>query len=320
MLRVYLDQNKWIELSRIRNGRARAGDSVAANDLITYACEHRLASFPLSGAHYMETWKRGDPASRQRLGRTMYELSQLDTMAGPSTLTPHEIELALHLALEVPAARPRCNVFGRGVGHAFGMPAVDFEVPAAANLSPEMRFQLRSDAIEAQERLCIETPSFELPAMGIARPNDEHGERYAEGERNSARLLQEHGFSRDAVRRFVFASEYLDIWAPLEETVERHRIDFTAVVSSEETLTAFLELMPTRWMTAHLRRECHNNPSNKWHSHDLNDIAYLAVAAVHCDVVVAERKVANYLKRLPIDVPAMVITKLDDLPALLVGA
>jgi hypothetical protein len=41
----------------------------------------------------------------------------------------------------------------------------------------------------------------------------------------------------------------------------------------------------------------HRNPSNKWESNDMIDIAYLACATVHCDVVVTERQWVHELGR-----------------------
>jgi hypothetical protein len=109
--------------------------------------------------------------------------------------------------------------------------------------------------------------------------------------------LQAEGFSKVLVKRCVFASELVDILDPLKAAMRAHRVS-PDELAGEDPLTAFLAAMPTRWMTAHLRRSAFENPSNKWESHDLNDIAYLAVAAVHCDIVVTERKWAHHLGKL----------------------
>ena len=55
VLHVYLDQNKWIELSRVVTGRDA---KPAIDDLLVLMDEARsrgLASFPLSAIHYQET-------------------------------------------------------------------------------------------------------------------------------------------------------------------------------------------------------------------------------------------------------------------------
>jgi hypothetical protein len=43
-----------------------------------------------------------------------------------------------------------------------------------------------------------------------------------------------------------------------------------------------------------LRR--HQNPNSKWESNDMVDIAYLACAVVHCDVVVTEKQWVHELR------------------------
>lgn len=248
----------------------------------------------------------------------MCELSRLHAMAGPTTLTPFEIELACHLIAGRPITRPTVRVFGRGYAHACGMAAFDFTPPDG--LEPAVRARVRELAIETMERAAIITPPFELPRHGIARPSDVYGENYAATERASAARLEQEGLSKDLVRRFVSATEFLDIQKPLNEVLGRHGLSFQDVARDQDGATNFLTSMPTRWMTAHLRRAAFENRSNRWDAHDLNDIAYLAIAAVHCNVVVTERKWANYFKRLDIEVPALIMTDLDALSAVVVSA
>jgi hypothetical protein len=39
------------------------------------------------------------------------------------------------------------------------------------------------------------------------------------------------------------------------------------------------------------------NAGDTWHSHDLNDMLYLACASAYADIVVCEKKAADYLTR-----------------------
>jgi hypothetical protein len=293
MLRVYLDQNKWIDLSRAVHGRAGGERHADVLDLLRFATQQGLVSLPLSMSHYFEKWKRGDPQSRQRLGTVMCELSMLYTIAGPATVTPHEIDMACHLIAGRPFQRPVLQVFGRGVGHACGTTPVGYTPPEG--LDPALAWQLRQIGTEVMERVPLITPPFQLPVRGIARPTDEFGERYAESERASRERLEEEGFSNNVVRRFVFASELTDIVEALVKTLNRSGLALTDVMHDEESAASFLEAMPSRWATAHLRRVAFQNRSNKWDAHDLNDMAYLSIAFMYCDIVVTERKWANYV-------------------------
>ena len=58
----------------------------------------------------------------------------------------------------------------------------------------------------------------------------------------------------------------------------------------------FIARLPTRDAALRLRMQRHRNPSNRWESNDMIDIAYLACAVVHCDVVVTEKQWVHELR------------------------
>lgn len=62
LLRVYLDQNAWIKLSRQHYGRGDDDRVAGVLALVHEVSRAGRASFPLSGAHYIETYRRGDPS------------------------------------------------------------------------------------------------------------------------------------------------------------------------------------------------------------------------------------------------------------------
>jgi hypothetical protein len=59
----------------------------------------------------------------------------------------------------------------------------------------------------------------------------------------------------------------------------------------------FIAALPTRDAALRLRLVRHQNPSAKRESNDMVDIAYLACAIVHCDVVVTEKQWVHELRR-----------------------
>jgi hypothetical protein len=59
----------------------------------------------------------------------------------------------------------------------------------------------------------------------------------------------------------------------------------------------FIARLPTRDAALRLRSARHRNPATKWESNDMVDIAYLASAVVHCDVVVTERQWVHELRQ-----------------------
>jgi hypothetical protein len=75
MLRVYLDEMKWIDLSRAVHGDERGKPYQEAALVIGEAVEQGQASFPLSMGHYIETWRKRRATRRRRLDRTMAAFS-----------------------------------------------------------------------------------------------------------------------------------------------------------------------------------------------------------------------------------------------------
>lgn len=73
---IYLDQNHWIDLSRVHAGKVTKGPRADLYDELLAAVERGAALFPLSASHILETSKRNDQASRSNLAATQVKLSR----------------------------------------------------------------------------------------------------------------------------------------------------------------------------------------------------------------------------------------------------
>lgn len=60
MLRVYLDQNKWVDLARAATGHCLGGRFAGALAMARAGVASGTVSFPLDMCRYWETGKRGD--------------------------------------------------------------------------------------------------------------------------------------------------------------------------------------------------------------------------------------------------------------------
>ena len=76
MRRVYLDRNKWIDLSRAAYGRPDGERFQDALMIARTGVEQRLVSFPLSSVPYMELGVTQDLERRRRLAQVMRALSR----------------------------------------------------------------------------------------------------------------------------------------------------------------------------------------------------------------------------------------------------
>jgi hypothetical protein len=120
LLRIYLDQNKWIDLSKARFGREpEAAKLREVLSLAQTGVELGIVSFPLSHFHYIEQ-THPDPGRRWRLATFMAELSRFHTIAPARLLLETEIDSALQARFGAPEDFRDHPVFGLGFSHACG--------------------------------------------------------------------------------------------------------------------------------------------------------------------------------------------------------
>ena len=314
LLRVYLDQNAWVRLSRQHYKREHDDRVAGVLALVLEASRTGRVSFPLSASHYEETWRRGDPGSRQRLGAFMAKVSRFHTIAGPVNLLETEVDGALRrLAGQAPGPGP--VVFGRGAAHAFSQPTLarthhDDLRAAVAAFGEEPLFEYFETALLAG-------PPDRLPARGTARPTHKYGQRQLDFETETGRRLQEAGHTRDRAHRLVLEQESHDVIEPVNRMASGLGLAPVDVFAGRDALTDFMLSLPAKGAVCRMRMTGHENPRFRWQVGDLDDITALGTAAAYCDVVVAENHWGSILQRHAVALRARVVTDVHDLPALL---
>jgi hypothetical protein len=298
MLTVYLDQAKWINLSAARVGRADGVRFMGALDVARQALSMGLVEFPLSSAHYIETWRASNTDRRRRLAQTMMELSQGRTLARPPDLCDSELDALIARIGKRPTARPFWPPLGWGFLHASG----------ALPDMPRSEVDLQLEVEHLARR-----PDGYLAHGGGHR---DFAELYREGEEG---LLVGGGLEDkpQAIREAVVAvSAVVEIHENIGWALERAGLPsdaFGPIGMAGPTLgeeggtellpdllsmaRGFIAELPTRDATLRLRLLRHQNPAARWEANDMVDIAYLACAVVHCDLVVTEKQWVHELKR-----------------------
>jgi hypothetical protein len=295
---LYLDQAKWIDLARTMHGRPGGEAFRDAFDIARHSAQMGLVGFPLSAAHYIETWRAGSRERRTRLAQTMIELSRARTIARPPDLCDNELDAFLTRAfLAVPMQQP-WPVFGWSYGH-------------VAHLTSELTKEAVD--LEVEIRQLAERPAgFD----SYGRGHRDFGDVYRAGEQQLAdgnRGRSEPAETREAI---LAASAIMEIYENIEWALDRAGLPREALGpighvrpdlpqdSVQEVLNELLPIaqgfigeLPTRDAALRLRSMRHQNPETKWESNDLNDIAYLACAVVHCDVIVTEKQWVHELRR-----------------------
>ncbi len=330
VLRVWLDQNKWIDLARAVKGDPRGGRYTEVLDVVRACAGAGEVSLPLDAGRYMETAKRGDWTSRQELAATMAELSRYHAIAPPRVVVPAEIDAALHARFGVPDPPRTAQIFGVGARHVFsGGIDTSRRLRLPEGLDPPPGWRAAADDLMQRvlEHALLLGPPPEMQASDehqalLARMTQD--DQFARARTELALRLAQHGFEKkDKLDRAMLANELVDILAPINDALRRARIDPDRFIDALgwPGLTAFVRDLPTRSVTLDLLRDKHAQGQQKWEPNDLNDVVYLPVAAVHCDVVVTEKQWANRLSRagVPGRYGTTVLSDLAELTGVLVA-
>ena len=169
-MRVYLDQNHWIYLTKGRVGHD-ASYQTAYRKLRELAIS-TTCTFPLSSIHYMETWVTQSGRQRRDVATTMLELARPPgylrprTIAGANKILRREIDSALCRRLGRQEPFPRYPIFSEGVGHAFGT-RIEYRVPEGIDIPPKRRRAIEAYANWALETEALSGPHRDFPIRGL---------------------------------------------------------------------------------------------------------------------------------------------------------
>jgi hypothetical protein len=325
MKRVYLDQNKWIDLAAARTGHRRGNPY---QDVLTFAqagVERELLSFPLSATHYIETSHRRQWESRLNLATTMALLSRFHTIAPESLLVPSEIDRALKARFGAPEIVRGVQVFGVGADHAFNTDIVRYQVPEGIPIDPVVKLEVERWATSVKEWAALVGPSPEVEGELEGYDPDKHrdvGERWAAAQQNLRVVRKEAGWHRGERAELVArAQAIVDYNEPIGEALERAGLHWGHVYALEqEGMTALVEDIPLIHVESELARLRAVGAQQPLTPNDLNDISALTRAIVYCDVVVTENQWTALIKRAGLDerYGVVVLNDLRDLVALLV--
>jgi hypothetical protein len=322
VLRVYLDQNKWIDLARAANGNPLGESFRAVGVVIAAAVEQGQASFPLSAGHFIETWRQRRARQRHDLASTMATISRNHTIAPPHRLLPAELDHAFQRRFGRPATPLPVQPFGCGVEHVTGIhdgpPIPDAMRAAVLTINPDLGERELANAID---QLLLAGPAQDMPIAGIPLPPMLPAQNFAAVQNEQVRLFIEHETDKGTRRRAVAARELWDMKEPLEAAMRRAGIWWEEIIALEADGTTDLMLdLPSRAPALELMWRQHDNTQTTWEPNDMTDIGYLSTAVAYCDVVVTERKWEHMLNQSGVAqrFGTTVISNLADLTEVLV--
>ncbi|ROQ54841.1 hypothetical protein EDF36_3311 [Rathayibacter sp. PhB152] len=307
MLRIYLDQNKWVDLARAATGHRLGVQFVDALSEARAAVTSGRATFPLDMYRYVETGRRRDDRSRNDVAGVMAELSQQDTIARAHEVLPAEIDAALRRRFDHPTPPRQLAVFGRGLSHitagAFSPPEFDLSrllEDSASERPGAVAFAKRTYERLFEEGLLRTKLDDDSEAEAAER---ELGQRYVDHENSIRADLRHQGLTGDLLELAVRASDLGDIRPAVIEALARIDLTWKDLPATHlpSELVSFMDDLPTRYVTNVMRSSKLRQDEQKWEPNDFNDLLALPVAAVYCDVLVTEKQWIHRLRQGKID-------------------
>ncbi|OFW62105.1 MAG: hypothetical protein A2133_05370 [Actinobacteria bacterium RBG_16_64_13] len=327
MQRVYLDQNKWIDLLAVTKGKHANGSLADVLRFIAAGVSHGQLSFPLSSTHYMEVSFRRDWASRRDLANLMAVISRFHAIAPRVAILPDEVDCVLRSIFGRPVRVRSPCVFGYGILHSVLCERWPDELERSdlrAQLSQLASFPPGSAEREAVELALLEGPKPEdeplLPGYNPLATRI-HGDLWAKSREDTRATRKAEGWvSGERSERLALAETLA------HERVFWERVSAAGVAPEEifargrDGLTDLVRQIPMMDVICELGRLRDTADCRPFSANDLADVGFLGPAIVYCDVVVTERQWADHAKRAKLDekYQTKVIHDLRDLLPLLV--
>lgn len=203
-------------------------------------------------------------------------------------------------------------------------PEVDLSVlhDSGAPREPGVLSELNREVTEFLEEGILRAGPEELRGVGFEHAESDHARRFVEFENKVAAAIAQHGLSGDAVDQAVRGTDFGDIKPALVDALNRIGMTFNHFMAgiTVDDLMAFIDDLPTRYVTNVMRSAKHRQTQQSWEPNDFVDVVALPVAGVYCDIVVTEKQWVHRLRQGRVDqrYDTTLLSDVADLPRALV--
>lgn len=279
---LYLDLNKWIELTRGTGNLSFGQDHTnlrAAEELVSSG----RAIFPLSAAHFFEVAKIGSDSRRRRIAKLMAELSQGWFLVAPGNLLMAELREAVATQFK----RPFRNV---------EIPAVSRNLKAVWGVADQLDGDCDEITFDSREVL-----DELLATARSTRRFVDSWKVFAEGHEKSRALVW------DGAKEFRKRAYCTRLTIGIADRFTAVLGEFGLVGKDLDALgpagcVELLERVPFLDVEINLHVERNEHRDRKIAPNDELDISFLSMAIPYCDVVVTERFWTSLIRRMRLDV------------------
>ena len=308
---LYLDQNKWIDLSRAHYGKPEGEKFKPCLEAVRAAVKSGKLVVPLSIVNAIEAMIDRNEERRKRLAEFMVDLSGNRTVSPEHVMVPLEIADATRMLFGMPATEaPRRSLMQVGILHAAGL-AGEFQgmfppfMNAAFASRPEetVKFLVRSGGDRAQ--------------IDAARAGEAEAREIFQKDREATSTMSLAQRQREEMSGlFTKIPEYR---AALESTLQslgRADGDFKSEMKSDEKLARFISSIPNLDVFVTLRIAREKDKDREVEQNDIRDLDWVSVAVPYSNIIVSERYWGAKIRAtgLATKYETTLLTNLQDLP------
>lgn len=301
-MKIYLDQNKWIDLAKSLINPTENPKYVEVASLIEEKSSSGEWVFPISLIHHLETLSRQEKGSRTRLAAVMSKVSKGNAIITFNDLQKDEFIVAfskIHTPLEALKVNAVSNNYFAALGS--DKPTIEFSnksgLPQEKYEEIKKEIESFSSQLFSSENLFEQFMSYngdENIVSGLQQDDIDTKLEWEKWREFYLSIEKTHRYKAFLIKFFLdHLAVYID---DLKSRFGKNREEFIPkeILEEEGKTLNFLESVPSLDVRAKLMYETFNNKSKEIDLHDHRDIAFLATAIPYCDVVITERVWKHY--------------------------
>lgn len=303
-LYIYLDQNKWIDVSRAYYDRTDGIQFKPVSQKILNATESNRAIFPLSGYHVAEIQKNSNASRRQRLAKVMALISKGWTISLSENISNIEIQISgANFFGFIPPQLP--PIFRQGINFALeiDLPSIlakVIDMPISDDLVRE--FESFTSTPEIIELILSGNTNSELILIEAKKEYEKGLEKYVETTERFRSKLSSHSQSELEQKKLYINSLQIVLEETINNALGSYNYTLGDVISNGGSkVISFFEGISSLDVEIQLNSRRNANLNKAISKNDLSDISFLRRAIPYCDIVITENSWKDLATRSGLD-------------------
>lgn len=303
--KIYLDLNKYIELSRI--WQRRSDDESGILQFINEKKKSDELVFPISSTHIIELAKHSNFERRRRLAETMWNFSNGLVFINPTEILNFEIDRAIETVFGIGKKEDSIDLLHKNLLKGFA-PLDD--LTGLLKVSPEIIESL-SELFQEQEEWIGFVASYSDQSRKIVMDKIYKGNKRITNSINNNRSVLNNE-NEDMMKRVNMAGLMLDTQDRVSERLENFGLNMNDVQDlGLEKITNFYLSIPSFDIEFQMKIQSFKNKEKDSVENDVFDIGFLSTAICYFDMVITEKYWANIAKQAKLHIKYNTIIETD---------